>query len=61
MKCHHDQANATNEEVNINTDGDNEDLKVVDGLGYATIVNVEAGDASGDESLTTVCTRGLNA
>jgi hypothetical protein len=55
MKYQHDQANpATNEEVNLNTDGYNEDSKVADGPGGETIVNAEAGDEPGYESLPMV-------
>jgi hypothetical protein len=43
-----------NEEVNLNTYG-NEDSKAVVGPGDDAIVNVESGDAPGDESLTKVC------
>jgi hypothetical protein len=55
MKYQNDQANPTNEEVNLITDGDNEDSKVADGPGDETIVDAEAGDEAGDDSLTTVC------
>jgi hypothetical protein len=54
MKYQHDQANATDDEVNLNTDGDNEDSKVADGPGDETIVISEARDEPGDESLTSV-------
>jgi hypothetical protein len=53
MKCQ--QVNpATNDEVNLNTDGDNEDSKEADGAGDETIVNAEAKYELGDGSLTTV-------
>jgi hypothetical protein len=55
MKYQHDQVNpATDEEVNLNTDGDNEDSKVADGPGDETIVILEAEYEPGYESLTMV-------
>lgn len=59
MDYQHDQANptsSTNEKVNINVGGDNEDSKVADGRGDETIlVDAEpAAGVSGDESLATV-------
>lgn len=51
------QANPiTNEEVNLNTYG-NADSKVVIGPGDDAIVNAEARDVPGDESLTKVRTQ----
>jgi hypothetical protein len=54
------QANpVTNEEFNLNTDG-NDDSKAADRPGGDAIVNAETGDKAEDESLTTVRAYGLN-